>query len=263
MTSTFSILSAAVLFSLGIVHASDEGEFSLWPRRPEELEQARKLAETQKLDEAAALLQPYVQEKGIAGREARQIAGSINVRRYLSRSHPRASIYRVKRGDTLARIAASQGCPPDVIMLLNGMIEPSNLKSGQQLVLVPMDLRMEIHPTQREVSVWDGDKLVAAYNIVSVENINGKKNVEAKVIAREGYINSTPLSKRAMTQFLGSERGLQLDNGITLASEMRGAGRVVRMEKKDLNELTLLVGVGGRVSVVCDEDTFEPVTPAE
>ena len=263
MTSTFSILSVAVLFSLCAVHASDEGDFSLWPRRPEELEQARKLADSQKLEEAAALLQPYVQEKGIAGREARQIAGTINVRRYLSRSHPRATVYRVKRGDTLARIAASQGCPPDVIMLLNGMIEPSNLKSGQQMVLVPMDLRLEIHPSQREVSVWDAEKLVAAYNILSVENISGKKNEETKVIARDGYINSTPLSKRAMTQFLGSDRGMQLENGITLASENREAGRVIRMEKKDLNELTLLVGVGGRVSVVCDEDSFEPLAPSE
>ena len=66
-----------------------------------------------------------------------------------------------------------------------------------------------------------------------------------------------------MTQFLGSERGMQLENGITLASENRGAGRVIRMEKKDLNELTLLVGVGGRVSVVCDEDSFEPLAPSE
>ena len=61
----------------------------------------------------------------------------------------------------MARIAAMQKCPQDVIMLLNGIVEPSSLRIGQKLVVVPMRLRVEIYPLQREVSVWDGEQLVA------------------------------------------------------------------------------------------------------
>lgn len=262
MTSISTILSVAVLSSMALVRATEEDGFSLWPQRPAELEQARLLVAEQKLEDAVSVLQPFVQEKGIAGREARQITGSINVRRYLSRSHPRAAVHRVKRGETLARIAASRACPTDVIMLLNGMVEPSNLKAGQELVVVPMDLRMEIHPLQRELTVWDGKVLVAAYNILSVENFNGKGNTETEVLSRDGYVNTTPVPKRS-TQFLGSDRGMQLANGMALASETRGRGCVMRMDRKDLNELTLLLGVGGRVSVVCDEDEFVAVPAQE
>ena len=57
------------------VEAADN--FSLWPRRPDELEQARRLMQEQKGGEAVLLLQPFVTDDGIAGREARQICGRV------------------------------------------------------------------------------------------------------------------------------------------------------------------------------------------
>lgn len=263
MTSISSILSAAVLFSLAAVTLAQENvNYSLWPRRPAELEQARILMKEQKFAEAVALLQPFVAEKGIAGREARQITGAINVRRYLTRQHPGADIHVVKRGENLARISGATHCPTELIMLLNGLVEPSDLKVGQKIVVVPMNLRMEIRPLQREISVWDGTSLVAAYNIISSGESAFRENAETTVKERPGYFNDSPLAAQS-TQFLSSERGILLSNGASLHSENRGSGKVIRMRSKDLNELTLLLGVGARVSIVCDEATFVPVLPAE
>ncbi len=256
MTLTSLISNVAVYCSLALTCvAQDTVNYSLWPRRPEELERARKLVSEQKLDEAVELLQPFVKEKGIAGREARQITGSINVRRYLSLQHPGASVYVVKRGENLARIAAYTHCPSDVLMLLNGMIEPSDLKVGQKIVTIPMTLRMEIRPLQREITIWDGSILVVSYNIDNVTGWKISSNTKLAVKAREGYMGTSSLPSHS-TQFLCSRRVLVLEQGVSLSSEPVREGACLVMSPEDVNELVLLMGIGGRVDVVMDEADY-------
>ncbi len=257
MKSTSLIFAAAAFCSLLATVASAEENYSLWPRRPAELEQARALVREQKYEEAVALLRPFVGERGVAGREARQIAAAVNVRRYLSRRHPRAHIHTVKRGETVERIASSGKCPSDLILLLNGMVEPSALKVGQKLVIVEMSLRMEVHPEQREVSVWDGDELVADYEILSVEKLSGKGNEQTTLAAREGTLNGGAVLRRS-PDFPSSERLLRLGNGWILAGEQQVHGPTLRLRQQDLNELSMLLGQGAQVSLVRDEESFTP-----
>lgn len=251
MRLIFSISGVVAFCSLfGQVCAADN--FSLWPRRPDELEQARRLMQEQKGGEAVLLLQPFVSDDGIAGREARQICGRVNVPRYLSRLHPGAEVYTVRAGDNMARIAAKQKCPQDVIMMLNGIVEPSSLRVGQKLVVVPMRLRVEIRPLQREVSVWDGDQLVADYPILNMDEVPEarRKNAVTRVSAREGYINGLAVLPRA-PQFAASERVLVLENGVTLAGGQNGHGnQILRLDQKDLNELALMLDIGNEVKLI-------------
>ena len=247
---------------MAAIAADEATNYSLWPRRPAELEQARSLLREQKLQQATELLQPFVAEKGIAGREARQITGAVNVRRYLSSEHPGASKYKVQRGDNLARIANKTSCPTDVIMLLNGLVEPSALKAGQVLVTVPRNLRMEIRPLQRELTVWDDRVLVAAYNVQSVERVAEKQNSATQIKSRDGYVNGALLPRHSI-QHLASDRGIVLENGWQLVSGEQQGGTVLRMDRRDLNELTLLMNVGCRVDIVCDEENFSPATPSQ
>lgn len=254
MKLTSLILSAGAFCSLlGGVFAAEN--YSLWPRRPAELEQARHLVREQKVMEAAALLEPFVTEVGIAGREARQIMGAVNVRRYLSRRHPQAKVYKVQRGDTIERIAEANKCPTDVLMLLNGLVEPSLLKRGQKLVVVPMNLRIEVRPSQREISVWDGSQLVADYDIVDLRGVEGKTNVDTKVVAREGYLRGVAIPRRSL-MYAASDRVLRLEQDICITGAQRMPGSFIKMEPKDANELALLVGVGARVSLVWDEAAY-------
>ena len=250
MKSIYSIFVAGAFFSLaGAVVAAEN--YSLWPRRPEELEQARRLMQEQKGGEAVLLLQPFVTDTGIAGREARQICGRVNVPRYLSRMHPGARVYTVRKGDNIARIAAREKCPQDVIMLLNGLVEPSNIRIGQKLVVVPMRLRVEVHPLQREVSVWDGEQLVADYPIIGMDEIPRarQKTQKTKVVAREGYVEGMAVLPRS-PQYPASERVLVLGNGMALAGGQNGRAAIcLRMDQKDLNELALMLDCGSEVLV--------------
>ncbi len=261
MKSTYLILSVAVFCSF-VEQLTAADNYSLWPRRPAELEQARHLVREQKFMEAATLLEPFVAEKGIAGREARQITGAVNVRRYLSRMHPKAKVYRVQSGDTIARIAESNKCPTDVLMLLNGLVEPSIVKKGQRLVVVPMDLRVEIHPEQREVSVWDAEKLVADYDIEDVTGFSAKNNMDTQVVAREGYMRGTAIPRRSL-MYASSDRVLRMEGDIAITGAQRVQGQVIKLAPKDANELALLVGVGAKVSLLWDENTYKPAATVE
>ncbi|MBR3902296.1 MAG: LysM peptidoglycan-binding domain-containing protein [Akkermansia sp.] len=250
MKSIYSISVAAVFSSLVLSAAAVEN-YSLWPRRPDELEQARRLMQEQKGGEAVLLLQPFLTDRGIAGREARQICGRVNVPRYLSRMHPGARVYTVRKGDNIARIAAREKCPQDVLMMLNGIVEPSALRVGQKLVLVPMNLRVEIYPLQREISVWDGNTLVADYPITGVDDIPRarQKTQKTKVSAREGYLGGHVVLSRA-PQFPSSERSIILANGMSLVGGANSKGNIlIYMEQKDLNELAMMLDCGNEVTV--------------
>lgn len=251
MTSISSILSAAACFNLLLCSAIAADNYSLWPRRPAELEQARRLVREQKGAEAVHLLQPFIHDNGIAGREARQITGSVNVQRYLSRRHPDARVYTVKPGDNVFKIAAAEKCTVELILLLNGIVEPSGLRVGQKLVLVPMNCCMEIRPNQREVCVWDRDVLVADYTMISGD-FQRKGEVALCLQARDGYMNGSRLPARSL-QFLASDRVLVLSDGLKLIGEHVGSSGNFRMKQQDLNELALLLGPQADVTITQEE----------
>lgn len=251
MKLTYLIFVVAGFCSM-LMPASSAENYSLWPRRPDELEQARRLMQEGKRGEAVLLLQPYVTEEGVAGREARQICGRVNVPRYLSRMHPGAVVYTVRRGDNMARIAATQNCPQDVIMLLNGIVQPSSLQIGQKLIVVPMRLRMEIRPLQREVSVWDGQQLVADYPLTGMDHIpeSHQKTAQLKLTARVGYQDGVTVLERS-PQYPSSERALVLSNGMCIVGgENEHPGIQLRMEQKDLNELAMMLDKGNEVQII-------------
>lgn len=247
MKSIFSILSVAVCFN-GLAAAAFAAEnYSLWPRRPAELEQARRLVREQKGAEAVHLLQPYIRDNGIAGREARQITGSVNVQRYLSRRHPDARVYTVKPGDNVFKISAAEKCPFELIMLLNGIVEPAGLRVGQKLVLVPMNCRVEILPAQREMCVWDGENLVANYNVVPADDAE-KYRGETRVAACEGYSEGARLPRRS-AQIASSDRVLLLANGISISGGQNSSAQAWHMAQRDLNELSLLITADSPVMI--------------
>lgn len=261
MKSTSLILSATVLFSM---LATGQENYSLWPRRPAELEQAQRFIRQHDYEQALTLLMPFIHKSGLAGHEARHYVSAIRVRRYLSAQHPKVRTYTVRRGDNIERIATSCKSSGEVLTLINGLIDPSNLKVGQKLQVIPMDLRAELHLNDREISVWDGQTLVAAYDITPTQDLIDGGNEETQLRDREGEVNGARVP-RSSALFTSCNRTLKLANGIILQGSAQSAikPKTVHMQQKDVNELSLLLGVGARVSIVRDEKQFDPFeTPA-
>lgn len=249
MKSISLTLSAAVCFNLIASPLADAQNFSLWPKRPPEIEQARRLVRLAQYDKAVELLKPFTEAEGVVGREARKITAAVQVPRYLTRRNPYASIYTVRSGDTLHRIVASTQCPAEMIMLLNGMADPSALKAGQRLVVVKMNLRAEVYPQMRELCVWDDESLVASYDIDSLKLPASSKNIKSTVENKEGSIESGTLPRRS-TQYLSSRRTLRLSQGLAICSAPCNATSCIRMKPADVNELALLLSVGSELVIV-------------
>lgn len=255
MRLTSLILSAAAFFN---AWAAAQDNYSLWPRRPAELEQAQKLIRQQEYEQALQLLTPFVHKSGLAGHESRQLAGAIQVRRYLSTENPRAITYTVKRGDNVERIAVANKSSSDLIVLINAMMDPSALRVGQRLRVIPQTLRAELRPAGRELSVWDGQKLVASYDVLPSQDLAGGGNTETTLKERDGHLNGARIP-RSSALFNACNRTLKLADGTTLAgSDNAPKSKVVRMHQRDLNELALLLGQGARVSIVRDEKNYDP-----
>ena len=125
--------------------ASGQENYSLWPRRPAELEQAQALIRKHDYDQAIRLLTPFLYKNSLSGHEARQLVSDIRVRDYLSPKHPRIRIHTVRRGENVERIATAYKSAGDLIILINAMLDPSDLKVGQRLLVAPMDLSAELN----------------------------------------------------------------------------------------------------------------------
>ncbi|MBE6409127.1 MAG: LysM peptidoglycan-binding domain-containing protein [Akkermansiaceae bacterium] len=247
MKLIYSILSVVGCCSAFATTLAQDN-YSLWPRRPEELEQARALLTQQKWAEAVHLLRPFVHDSGVAGVEARKMSGRVNVVRYLSRMHPYSSVYTVKRGDTLPKIAATTKCPTDLLMLYNGLVAPSALKVGQKIVYVEMSLRMEIYPELNELTVWDGDALVASYKIEAIKGVseNILRNSVTTVSSRDAYIQGKKIPSHA-AQSAVADKSIRLADGVIVSSFDNSGDRYIRLSLKDLNELAQLIRVGNEV----------------
>ena len=249
MKSTHLIFAAAALFSACWASAAER--YSLWPRRPAEIEQARQLLRERRAEEAVNLLLPHMDKEGIAGREARQLMGAANTPAYLSLRHPGASIYTVRRGDHLSRISSALHCPHELLMMLNGIVDPASIHVGQKLVYVPMRQRVEINLPRREICVWDGDVLVASYDIMSAAGFDSPSPADANatVTQRDGYVDGGRLP--AWSPLMAcADRRISLSNGVVLTAEPGAAGKVLRVRQVDLNELALLVAVGSPANFI-------------
>ena len=247
MKLTHLILSGAVCFNL-LLSVTAQENYSLWPRRPAELEQARQLFSQHKWEEAAYLLQPFIRNSGIIGAEARNIVGRVNIARYLSRMHPYSSVYVVKRGDTLPKIAHATECPVDLLMLYNGLVAPSNLKIGQKLVFVNLSLRIEIYPGLKEIAVWDKDILVASFKMISCSEVPAHSSNQKMVAvsARESYFSGKKVPG-SNSQAVAADKVIRLSDDTVISSTQMGGSKSILLAPKDMNELALLVREGNSV----------------
>lgn len=140
-------------------------------------------------------------------------------------------------------------------MLLNGLVEPSRLMAGQKLVAVPVTQRVEIHLAHREVSVWDGDILVADYVI---EEVNGVKiagqNEVTTLKSCDSYVDGARV-RSVGSGLAATDRALVLASGCVLSAG-EGGRAVLRMNQRDLNEMALLLAPGAEVCLVRDEEAY-------
>lgn len=232
------------LLMMGQVFAAD---YSLWPKRPAELAEARKLVGEGKIEEACQLLAPIIRQEGEGAQDAQMLLGTLRMRQVMSLDSATLQTYTVKRGDTWVRVAQQTGVSLEMLAYLNQLMDMGTLTPGQVLYFRPTSFSVQINVPSKQLSVWENGKLIKAYPISKI-NDAGVGNVTTTVKSKAcAYATFAP-------QYAASEKALVLaSNGLTIdADKGRGSGRTpgFYLALADCNEVAFLMKIGGVVQII-------------
>ena len=173
----FSLLAAAFC-AQGVL--ADGENYSLWPRRPEALAEARRLMDRGSLPKALELLQPLAEQGGVVGKEAKELIGRLRIRQLLDPNGPDVKKYTVRKGDSWIRMVRKLGCSQAMVVHLNGLMDIPALRAGDVFKYRPLDFHVVVNVPEKEICLYDGTDFVKGYPILSMKD-GGKKNVETTV----------------------------------------------------------------------------------
>lgn len=123
-----------------------------------------------KLLEARAAFYNFIDQNPASSKleDARNELGEINTRIFLTPiPSPEKSVYVVKGGDVITRVAQKNKSTPELLMRANGL-NGSMLRIGQKLLLPPADFSLVISRKKGRVIVSNNGKFFKQYPIVSL-----------------------------------------------------------------------------------------------
>ena len=193
-----------------------------------------------------------------AAPEARRIVGEMNVDDLLSATHMKGKeIHIVRSGDSFLGIAAKHQTSLDCIMHLNGLMDLTGLRPGEELVVMPLQLRVLIEPARKTLSLWDGKAFVKEYQ-VAVDMGGQKGGLMTKISSKSGMVGerrSLPGTKN----YREAEKVFQLEKTslrINSVDHSKGAdpenlppGPGFHLSVEDGEELSLLLRPGNEVEI--------------
>lgn len=258
MRSTFSISSARVCCSLlaaaccAQAALADGENYSLWPRRPANLEEARRLMNRGSLAEALELLQPFVKEGSVVGREAKELIGALRIRQILDPNGPDVKKYTVRRGDAWTRIVKKLGCSQAMLMHLNGLMDVPSLQPGDVFKYRPLDFQVVVNVPEKEVCLYDGENFVKAYPILAMKD-TGRRNFETTVKDEQAsvsiYDKRYPAADKTLLLAAG---GYVIE---AKAGTLRSPG--FYLSRQDCNEVAMLTKPGSKVIIIREKGTAQ------
>ena len=149
----FSLLAAAFC-AQGIL--ADGENYSLWPRRPEALAEARRLMDRGSLPKALELLQPLAEQGGVVGKEAKELIGRLRIRQLLDPNGPDVKKYTVRKGDSWIRMVRKLGCSQAMVVHLNGLMDIPALHTGDVFKYRPLDFHVVVNVPERKSAFTTG-----------------------------------------------------------------------------------------------------------
>jgi len=191
--------------------------------------------------------------------EARRIVGEMNLDDLLSASHMEGKdIHIVRSGENFSGIAAKHDTTLDCIMHLNGLLDLKGLQPGEELVVMPLELRVLIEPARKALSIWDGGRFVKEYQ-VGMDLGSVKDGLRTKISSKAGISGDrrvTPDMKdyRESAKVFSLEKtSLQIRSVDPAAPREEGAdlspGPGFHLSVEDAEELALILRPGNEVEI--------------
>lgn len=122
-----------------------------------------------------------------AAPEARRIIGEMNLDELLSAANMEGKeIHLVRSGESFLGIAAKHDTSLDCIMYLNGLMDLKGLHPGEELVVMPLGLRVLVEPGRKALSLWNGGKFVKEYRLVHSDPGSLKATLSTRIASKAG-----------------------------------------------------------------------------
>lgn len=168
-----------------------------------EFERCVTLKRTGKLIEARSAFYTFIEQNPISTRldDARTELGDLNTRIYFSSIQtPEKSVYVVRSGDVIGRVAQKNKTSPELIMRANGLT--ASMLHVQQRLLIPSgNFTLLISRKQNKVIVSNGGRFFKQYPILSLPpQLIPKKGAPpqprqtGKVIDKVAWVNGARVS---------------------------------------------------------------------
>ena len=195
-----------------------------------------------------------------AAPEARRIVGEMNLDDLLSAAHMDGKeIHIVRPGENFTGIAAKHKTTLDCIMHLNGLMGLQGLRPGEELVVMPLELRVLIEPARKTLSLWEGGRFIKEYPLLSMDLGAQKGGLRTKISSKAAIAGDRPVTP-GMKNYCGSEKIFALEKSslkirsLDFAKEPGEAGDLspgpgFHLAVEDAEELALLLRPGNEVEI--------------
>ena len=195
-----------------------------------------------------------------AAPEARRILGEMNMDDLLSASNMEGKkIHIVRSGESFLGIAAKHDTSLDCIMYLNGLMDLKGLHPGEELILMPLELRVLVEPGRKALSLWNGGKFVKEYSLLHSDAGNAKSGLRTKIASKAGMAGARRLTP-GMPDYRDSTKVFTLEKStlqIRSAAPSGEAGKDgedssgpgFHLSVEDAEELSLLLRPGHEVEI--------------
>lgn len=185
--------------------------------------------------------------------EARRIIGEMNMDRLLSgKGFVEQRTYKVKRGDSFFKIASDHRTNLELIKLLNGLDDLNRLHPGDELIVMPLDLRIVIDVRQQLIKLWADGKFIKGYETKVFDLPKGSGVTRTKIQAVEANVKGKRISS-IKDLYRESEKVIVVNSP---QFEIRAEGDFSKdgfigaiLDKPDIEELALLLRKGNSVEI--------------
>lgn len=195
-----------------------------------------------------------------AAPEARRIVGEMNLDDLLSAARMDGKeVHIVRPGESFLGIAAKHKTTLDCIMHLNGLMDLSGLRPGEELVVMPLELRVLIEPARKTLSLWEGGRFIKEYPLVSMDLGGLKGALRTKISSKVGISGERRVTP-GMKDYRESEKSFALEKSSLRIGSVDPAAEAqpgedlspdpgFHLAVEDAEELALLLRPGNEVEI--------------
>jgi hypothetical protein len=188
-----------------------------------------------------------------AAPECKRILGEMNLDDLLSTEQMEGkSVYEVQRGDSFLGIVAKHDTTLDCLMHLNGLMGLDRLHPGDELIVMPLNLRVIVDPANSILSLWDEGRFLREYRLEHCNTGPVKAGARSRISAKTGVLDGRRMGP-AMEGYRGADKVLSLAvGGLALRpmpANREEAGKGIYLAPADIEELALLLRVGNEVEI--------------